>query len=74
MLKAIAKLELGLRSYRIRERTQKEQSSRVSQAVARQHEFESGLVGCYKRFLEICEKEVMSGSPSVSCYQVQANS
>lgn len=61
----ITELKAGLgfdRAYRIRERTEKEKQSRISQDVARQHEWEAGLVGTYKRFLEICERDVKGSS------------
>lgn len=38
-----------------------EKQAAVSQMVARQREWEDGLVSSYKRFLEICEKEVVTG-------------
>lgn len=44
--------------YRIRPLTETEKEVKVSQMVARQREWEDGLVGVYKRFLEMCESEV----------------
>ena len=32
--------------------------TRVSQAVRRQREWERGLIGVYKKFLETCEQEI----------------
>lgn len=49
------------RGYRIRALGDAEKQAVVSQMVARQREWEDGLVSVYKRFLEICEKEVVSG-------------
>ncbi|KAG0143847.1 hypothetical protein CROQUDRAFT_48234 [Cronartium quercuum f. sp. fusiforme G11] len=46
--------------YRIRALGEAEKQAAVSQMVARQREWEDGLVSVYKRFLEICEKEVVS--------------
>lgn len=46
------------RGYRIRELTAAEKEVKVSQLVARQREWEDGLVGVYKRFLEVCESEI----------------
>lgn len=48
--------------YRIRELTAAEKEVKVSQLVARQREWEDGLVGVYKRFLEVCEAEVTGQS------------
>jgi len=39
-----------------------EKSTKVSQAVTRQRDYETGLVGVYKRYLEVCEKDVNSMS------------
>ena len=43
--------------YRIRALTEAEKETKVSQQVARQREWEEGLVSSYKRFLELCEAE-----------------
>ncbi|ORY65638.1 CBF/Mak21 family-domain-containing protein [Leucosporidium creatinivorum] len=48
--------------YRIRPLTETEKEVKVSQLVARQREWEDGLVGVYKRFLEMCETEVNEDS------------
>ncbi|BGP41515.1 hypothetical protein JCM10449v2_005504 [Rhodotorula kratochvilovae] len=52
-----------LPGYRIRELSAAEKEVQVSQMVARQREWENGLVATYKRFLEICEHEVTENSP-----------
>ncbi|KAM0786443.1 hypothetical protein ACM66B_001906 [Microbotryomycetes sp. NB124-2] len=49
--------------YRIRPLTEAEKETKVSQQVARQREWEEGLVASYKRFLELCEAEVEDDSP-----------
>ena len=51
--------------YRIRGLTDAEKEVKVSQMVARQREWEDGLVGVYKKFLEMCETEVTGTSPSL---------
>lgn len=56
---------LRLRGYRIRALTDAEKEVKVSQIVARQREWEDGLVGVYKKFLEMCEGEVTGQLPSV---------
>lgn len=38
--------------------TEAEKEVKVSQMVARQREWEDGLVGVYKKFLEMCETEI----------------
>ncbi|BGP17771.1 hypothetical protein JCM10213v2_005813 [Rhodosporidiobolus nylandii] len=43
--------------YRIRALSDAEKEIQVSQMVARQREWENGLVATYKRFLELCEAE-----------------
>jgi len=48
----------GHRGYRIRALTAAEKEIKVSQIVARQREWEDGLVSTYKKFLEVCEHEV----------------
>lgn len=48
--------------YRIRELSEAERDVQVSQLVARQREWENGLVATYKKFLEICESEIKGGS------------
>ncbi|PLW14225.1 hypothetical protein PCASD_19774 [Puccinia coronata f. sp. avenae] len=54
--------------YRIRQITEAEKQAKVSQMVARQREWEEGLVSIYRRYLEICEKEVVKNTPlSASC-------
>ncbi|GAA6003789.1 hypothetical protein JCM10207_003600 [Rhodosporidiobolus poonsookiae] len=52
--------------YRIRALSEQEQDVQVSQLVARQREWENGLVATYKRFLELCEAEVNEDSPIAS--------
>ncbi|GAA5888667.1 hypothetical protein JCM6882_009042 [Rhodosporidiobolus microsporus] len=52
--------------YRIRSLTDAEKDTQVSQMVARQREWENGLVATYKRFLEFCEAEVAENSPIAS--------
>ncbi|GAA5866397.1 hypothetical protein JCM8547_000765 [Rhodosporidiobolus lusitaniae] len=52
--------------YRIRALTDAEKDQQVSQMVARQREWENGLVATYKRFLELCEAEVSENSPIAS--------
>ncbi|GAA5929897.1 hypothetical protein JCM1841_001253 [Sporobolomyces salmonicolor] len=49
--------------YRIRALSEAEKEVKVSQIVARQREWEDGLVGTYKRFLEVCEAEVSEETP-----------
>ncbi|GAA5841831.1 hypothetical protein JCM3766R1_005584 [Sporobolomyces carnicolor] len=49
--------------YRIRALTEAEKEIKVSQIVARQREWEDGLVATYKKFLEVCEHEVTEDSP-----------
>lgn len=51
-------LSISYSGYRIRPLTEAEKDVKVSQMVARQREWEDGLVGVYKRFLEMCEAEV----------------
>jgi nucleolar complex protein 3 len=51
-------LSLPYSGYRIRPLTETEKEVKVSQLVARQREWEDGLVGVYKRFLEMCETEI----------------
>lgn len=57
--------------YRIRALGDAEKQAAVSQMVARQREWEDGLVSSYKKFLEICENEVISagvlGSVGLKC-------
>ncbi|BGP56609.1 hypothetical protein JCM8202_000205 [Rhodotorula sphaerocarpa] len=48
--------------YRIRELSEAERDVQVSQLVARQREWENGLVATYKKFLEICESEIKENS------------
>ncbi|GAA5871999.1 hypothetical protein JCM16303_000940 [Sporobolomyces ruberrimus] len=48
--------------YRIRALTDAEKETKVSQIVARQREWEDGLVSTYKKFLEVCENEVTEDS------------
>ena len=53
------------RGYRIRALTDAEKEVKVSQLVGRQREWEDGLVGVYKKFLETCENEITGpGFPS----------
>ncbi|GAA5929972.1 Noc3p [Sporobolomyces koalae] len=49
--------------YRIRALSEAEKETKVSQIVARQREWEDGLVSTYKKFLEVCEHEVTEDSP-----------
>ncbi|OAV88563.1 hypothetical protein PTTG_06344 [Puccinia triticina 1-1 BBBD Race 1] len=53
--------------YRIRPITEAEKQAKVSQMVARQREWEEGLVSIYRRYLEICEKEVTKNTPLSAC-------
>ncbi|GAA5883354.1 hypothetical protein JCM3774_002033 [Rhodotorula dairenensis] len=48
--------------YRIRELSEAEREVQVSQLVARQREWENGLVSTYKKFLEICAAEIKENS------------
>jgi nucleolar complex protein 3 len=50
-------------AYRIRELNDAERKTKVSQAVARQRDYENGLVAAYKRYLELCEAEVDQSTP-----------
>ena len=52
--------------YRIRELSEAEREVQVSQLVARQREWEHGLVSTYKKFLEICASEV-KGVSALPC-------
>ncbi|GAA6032111.1 hypothetical protein JCM8097_007078 [Rhodosporidiobolus ruineniae] len=52
--------------YRIRSLTEDEKDTQVSQQVARQREWENGLVATYKRFLELCEAEVAENTSIAS--------
>ncbi|SGZ26185.1 BQ5605_C024g09854 [Microbotryum silenes-dioicae] len=52
--------------YRIRALTAAEKEVKVSQMVARQREWEDGLVAVYKRFLEFCEAEVSAKDSPLS--------
>ncbi|KAK4055895.1 hypothetical protein OIO90_003152 [Microbotryomycetes sp. JL221] len=52
--------------YRIRPLTDVEKETKVSQQVARQREWEEGLVTTYKRYLELCEAEVEQDSALAS--------
>lgn len=53
--------------YRIRAITETEKQAKVSQMVARQREWEEGLVSTYRRFLELCEKEVVNNTVLSAC-------
>jgi len=53
--------------YRIRQITEAEKQAKVSQMVARQREWEDGLVSIYRRYLEVCEKEVVKNTPLSAC-------
>ncbi|KAA1082407.1 hypothetical protein PGT21_002301 [Puccinia graminis f. sp. tritici] len=53
--------------YRIRAITDAEKQAKISQMVARQREWEEGLVSIYRRYLEICEKEVVKNTPLSAC-------
>ncbi|SCV70472.1 BQ2448_1866 [Microbotryum intermedium] len=52
--------------YRIRALTAAEKEVKVSQMVARQREWEDGLVAVYKRFLEFCVAEVSAADSPLS--------
>ncbi|KAI5475797.1 nuclear export protein noc3 [Pseudohyphozyma bogoriensis] len=52
-----------LPGYRIRPLTDAEKDVKVSQLVQRQREWEEGLLGVYKKFLENCEEEVKEETP-----------
>ncbi|KAI9629251.1 hypothetical protein KEM48_011099 [Puccinia striiformis f. sp. tritici PST-130] len=53
--------------YRIRAITDAEKQTKISQMVARQREWEEGLVSVYRRYLEVCEKEVVKNTPLSAC-------
>lgn len=50
------------RGYRIRQLTDAEKGTRVTQTVMQQREFEEGLVNCYRKYLENCENEIRAQS------------
>ena len=52
--------------YRILAVTEAEKGNRTSQAVLQQREYEEGLVGSYRQFLETCEYEIKSEGPLAS--------
>ena len=58
MVSLLAVLGDVIPGYRIRPLSAAEKDVKVSQMVARQREWEDGMVGVYKNFLEICEAEV----------------
>ncbi|SJX63661.1 related to NOC3 protein, required for maturation and intranuclear transport of pre-ribosomes [Sporisorium reilianum f. sp. reilianum] len=62
MLSMLAVFVDVLPGYRIRSLTEKEQEEKVGQDVARRREFEAGLVGVYRDFLELCEAELKAAS------------
>ncbi|MBW0465220.1 hypothetical protein O181_004935 [Austropuccinia psidii MF-1] len=53
--------------YRIRPISDAEKQAKVSQMVARQREWEDALVNIYRKYLEVCEKEIFSNSLLSSC-------
>ncbi|EST09443.1 CCAAT-binding factor [Kalmanozyma brasiliensis GHG001] len=62
MLSMLAVFVDILPGYRIRSLSEKEQEEKVGQDVARRREFEAGLVGVYREFLELCEAELKAAS------------
>ncbi|SPO32473.1 related to NOC3 protein, required for maturation and intranuclear transport of pre-ribosomes [Ustilago trichophora] len=66
MLSMLAVFVDILPGYRIRPLTEKEQEEKVGQEVARRREFEAGLVGVYRDFLEMCEAELKAASSALS--------
>ncbi len=66
MLSMLAVFVDILPGYRIRSLTEAEQAEKVGQEVARRREFEAGLVGVYRDFLELCENELKAANPSFS--------
>lgn len=60
------------RGYRIRELSEAEREVQVSQLVARQREWENGLVSTYKKFLEICAAEIKGACRSLSWVSFRA--
>lgn len=66
MLSLLAVFVDILPGYRIRSLTEKEQEEKVGQDVARRREFESGLVGVYRDYLELCEDEVKAASAAAA--------
>lgn len=51
-----------LPGYRIRELTEKEKAEKVSQLVARQREWEQGLVISYQAYLRLLDRELKGAS------------
>ena len=47
-----------LPGYRIRPLTDAEQAETVGQDVQRRRDFEQGIVGLYREYLELCERQV----------------
>ncbi|SPO27743.1 related to NOC3 protein, required for maturation and intranuclear transport of pre-ribosomes [Ustilago trichophora] len=66
MLSMLAVFVDILPGYRIRSLSEKEQEEKVGQEVARRREFEAGLVGVYREFLEMCEAELKAASSALS--------
>ena len=62
MLSMLAVFVDILPGYRIRALTEKEQQEKVGQDVARRREFEAGLVGVYRDYLEMCEAELKAAA------------
>lgn len=66
MLSMLAVFVDVLPGYRIRSLTEKEQEEKVGQEVARRREFEAGLVGVYRDFLEMCEAELKAAAAAAA--------
>ncbi|TKY84495.1 hypothetical protein EX895_006396 [Sporisorium graminicola] len=66
MLSMLAVFVDILPGYRIRSLTDKEQEEKVGQDVARRREFEAGLVGVYRDFLELCEAELKAAAAELA--------
>ncbi|KAL1744529.1 nucleolar complex-associated protein-domain-containing protein [Schizophyllum fasciatum] len=62
MLSQLAVFKDIIPGYRIRPLTDKEKSEKVSQQVARQREYEQGLVGVYQTYLRALEVEIKARS------------
>jgi len=61
----LALFSYSVRSYRIRPPTEKEAAMKVSKPVRELRDFESGLLGAYRRFLDHVS-EIIKGM--VECY------
>ncbi|KAL1713162.1 nucleolar complex-associated protein-domain-containing protein [Schizophyllum commune] len=62
MLSQLAVFKDIIPGYRIRALTDKEKAEKVSQQVARQREYEQGLVGVYQAYLRALEAEIKARS------------